>query len=1133
MKKFYMILAALLIGSVCFAQKAQVLRETHPVNIPNSSLRATGWYGNSDFDIYWPFEAGEYLILRPETFAGATTAGEQVTKVKFYTYQDASNYAAYTSMSFTIKIYQGSTMTDDLINSGYASDNDAALGNLAYTQNYTATSYGLQEVVLGTPYTITSANYWVVLQCNGKSLLVGTREQISTAVSVEQYQADEAEPEMYISDFSDAQYLYYENDDYEDIDVFFVLTYSTYPTDIAYFYNYPYFLVYVQGSGAYVENSDIVAGFMAAETAPYYDANENITISATDDLSIYPYMMNNGPDATSNDVEVSITMNGTEVISHTFPMSGTNALAANSFIFLNGYQDEDDNTITHHDLTFSADEMDELGFTGTFDVCLTCTYAGVDNNSSNNTTCLHVTREGTSTPTTSSDLAAKLYTDTNLTTEIASTITLSATDNFSAVAAIKNYGPDDATTGIVTISISKDGTIMQQQPLPLSQLPLPNGETTAIANIGLTAEQMDQNGFTGTFEICFDISYANDPNTNNNSKCVTVTRNSSTPTTYTITAVANNNAYGTVTGGGTYEEGATAHLTATANNGYRFVSWNDGNSENPRDVVVTGNATYTAMFEANAATTYTITAVANNNAYGTVTGGGTYEEGATAHLTATANNGYRFVSWNDGNTENPRDVVVTGNATYTAMFEANASATTYTITAIANNNAYGTVSGGGTYQEGETVTLTATPNSGYVFTSWNNGSTANPLIFTATENITYIATFENENNVTMYTITVESNNNQMGTVTGGGRFAAGTTITIEAHPNEHYRFVNWQDGNTDNPREITVNSNATYRASFEDIPQYTITATAGLGGTINPNGTVTVYEGDDKDFTITANEGYRITSVIVDNVESYSLLQNTTDTLTYRIAGVYTFANITRTHTISVSFEVIPTVTLTVNAEDPTMGTVAGSGTYYKGASVRISATENDGYVFSKWNDDDRHNPRTVVVNADATYTATFVDATTVQLYTITVRANNDTYGTVEGGGRYAEGTIITISATANNGYEFTEWNDHNTDNPREIEVTANATYIATFNVAGAVEEMVVTEIDIYPNPASDVLNITSSENISRIEIISSTGRIIVQQDVNSDYATFNVSDLSNGMYFVRIFGSEQNSVFVRKFIKD
>ena len=66
---------------------------------------------------------------------------------------------------------------------------------------------------------------------------------------------------------------------------------------------------------------------------------------------------------------------------------------------------------------------------------------------------------------------------------------------------------------------------------------------------------------------------------------------------YTITVNANNDAYGTVTGGGVYDSAATATLTATANEGYKFVKWNDDNANNPRIVTVTSNATYTANFE--------------------------------------------------------------------------------------------------------------------------------------------------------------------------------------------------------------------------------------------------------------------------------------------------------------------------------------------------------------------------------------------------------------------------------------------------------------------------------------------------------------------------------------------------------
>lgn len=69
---------------------------------------------------------------------------------------------------------------------------------------------------------------------------------------------------------------------------------------------------------------------------------------------------------------------------------------------------------------------------------------------------------------------------------------------------------------------------------------------------------------------------------------------------------------------------------------------------------------------------------------------------------------------------------------------------------------------------------------------------------------------------TYYTITVLSSNSAWGTVSGGGSFLENTTTTISATPNQGYLFVSWQDGNTDNPRTITVTADMTYTATFAD-----------------------------------------------------------------------------------------------------------------------------------------------------------------------------------------------------------------------------------------------------------------------------------------------------------------------------
>ncbi len=65
-----------------------------------------------------------------------------------------------------------------------------------------------------------------------------------------------------------------------------------------------------------------------------------------------------------------------------------------------------------------------------------------------------------------------------------------------------------------------------------------------------------------------------------------------------------------------------------------------------------------------------------------------------------------------------------------------------------------------------------------------------------------------------FVVAVQSNNEEWGIVKGGGTYAKGAEIYIEAIANTGYKFVSWQDGNTDNPRTITVKTNETYTATF-------------------------------------------------------------------------------------------------------------------------------------------------------------------------------------------------------------------------------------------------------------------------------------------------------------------------------
>ena len=241
-------------------------------------------------------------------------------------------------------------------------------------------------------------------------------------------------------------------------------------------------------------------------------------------------------------------------------------------------------------------------------------------------------------------------------------------------------------------------------------------------------------------------------------------------------------------------------LTAIANEGYEFTGWNDGNTENPRTVTVTSDTAFMAIF-AEAVSTPTITLTVNDETMGSAT----YTlDGNTAVLTATANEGYSFVIWSDGNTENPRTVTITSDTAFMAIFTE--TETTPTITVTVNDETMGSA----TYtMDGNTAVLTATANEGYSFLTWSDGNAENPRTVTVTSDTTFMAIFAETE--TTPTITVTVNDATMGSAT---YTLDGNTAVLTATANEGYSFVIWNDGNTENPRTVTVTSDTTFMAIF-------------------------------------------------------------------------------------------------------------------------------------------------------------------------------------------------------------------------------------------------------------------------------------------------------------------------------
>ena len=543
---------------------------------------------------------------------------------------------------------------------------------------------------------------------------------------------------------------------------------------------------------------------------------------------------------------------------------------------------------------------------------------------------------------------------------------------------------------------------------------------------------------------------------------------------------------GIVTGGGNYPYGDTITLEAVANPGFIFERWTDSITDNPREVVVTQDSTFIAMFSPRQ---YTITVESDHPGWGTVAGGGTYYYGDTIQISATAYLGFQFNGWDDGNTDNPRTIIVTDDLRYLGLFGVQQC---LIKTEVIPEGA-GTVNGGGTYDYGTTIHLTAHSNTGYTFTQWNDGNITNPRSVFVEGNATYTAVFT----PLQYEITTECDPVEGGTVTGAGTYDYGSTATLTATPNENYIFLCWSDGIASNPRNVTVTSNANYKALFHlnGTPQYTITVVANdtLLGTVTGSGTYP--SGTTIDIEARPYSGAVFTSWDDGNTDNPRSV------------------TVTQDMTFMAIFTEVETYLITVRPENPLQGSTYGSGQYQLNQEVSIGAVPRPGYYFSGWQDGDMNNPRTIIVTGAAEYIASF-SQDPVETYTVTVYYD-ESEGFILGAGTYQAGAIASIAAIPADGFYFKKWGDGTTDNPKEVLVDHDIVLAAFFEGTGVDEDGFET-INLYPNPANDKIHIEGLEGEHEVQIYNAFGMLVMTRTLQGD-SEINISDLPTGYYLMRI----------------
>ena len=264
---------------------------------------------------------------------------------------------------------------------------------------------------------------------------------------------------------------------------------------------------------------------------------------------------------------------------------------------------------------------------------------------------------------------------------------------------------------------------------------------------------------------------------------------------YTVTSVSADTVMGTVGGSTTALYLDTVTLTATANYGYHFTGWSNGDTAATLRVVVTGAINLTANFTYNQ---YTVSGLTANPGMGSVSGSATVNYLTPVTLTATPFYAYRFVGWTgdvDATQMSSPSVtlIADSNRVVTAYFDTIA----YDVSAFVNDTLMGVVSGADSTKHFATAHLVATANYGYHFVHWTNAAgnvlgVVNILNISPISDTAVTAVFA-PNQYTVSGVTADSN---MGAVTGTSTVNYLTEVTLTATPTVCYHFTSWSTGDT-------------------------------------------------------------------------------------------------------------------------------------------------------------------------------------------------------------------------------------------------------------------------------------------------------------------------------------------------
>ncbi|MCL2435540.1 MAG: InlB B-repeat-containing protein, partial [Lentimicrobiaceae bacterium] len=418
--------------------------------------------------------------------------------------------------------------------------------------------------------------------------------------------------------------------------------------------------------------------------------------------------------------------------------------------------------------------------------------------------------------------------------------------------------------------------------------------------------------------------------------------------------------------------------------------------------------------------------------------------GSERTVLANPNNGYTFVGWFENNilasTDNPWTFEVTENRDLVAHF----TLIPYEVIISVQPSQAATFTGNGIYNIGDNATVTIIPNPGGCcnFLYWqengNNVSVQLSHSFPVTGNHELIAIFDCD----VLAVTLSADPPEGGTVSAGGNYICGDTITVTATPeNDCWEFVNWTKNNipisTENPWSFEVTENNNLVANFIQ-KTYHVTVEHLTGGTVSVEDTTMLCIPGGTYLTVEAFPDLCYTFAGWWSQEGDSISIN----------NPYTFL-VTEDRNLVAHFIQSP-YDVTVAVYPLAGGEVTGGGNFNCGVSTTVTATTNDCWTFVGWwtqegDSVSTNNPYTFVVTENINLVAHFEQ----YVYDVNLSASPSDGGNVTGSGNYNCGDTITVAATSYECWEFVNWTENgipvSTEDTWRFEVTENHDLVANF----------------------------------------------------------------------------------------